>query len=156
VKLKSIALATLATLSLFLSSACSVKADEPCRAYYSDRDGIDDEVNNCPINKDNFLLRGTFSNTKWQISFWQYEPAYYILNVTNKQDGSNINLAGLNVAGTTTRPQYKFFDETTKMTYVVTFRYTDSNTIRLEIYQNDRASVNELLPRESDKVIGGP
>lgn len=155
-KFKSIALATLIASSCFLSLACSAKADEPCRAYYSDSNGADDEINNCPINKENFLLRGTFSNTKWQVSFWQYEPAYYILNVTNKQDGSNINLAGLNVAGTTSRPQYIFFDETTKMTYVVTFRYTDVDIIRFEIYQENRANVNELLPRESDKVIGGP
>ena len=48
--------------------------------------------------------------------------------------------------------EYKIGD----ITYIVTFRYSDSNTIRLEIYQNNLALVNELLARSSDKLIGGP
>ncbi|MCA1990484.1 MAG: hypothetical protein LDL41_00325 [Coleofasciculus sp. S288] len=56
--------------------------------------------------------------------------------------------------GTTSRPQYRFTDPERDVTYVVTFRYSDPNTIRLEIYQNNRAIVNELLARESDELIG--
>ena len=74
----------------------------------------------------------------------------------NQQDGSTINLTGFDVTGTTSRPQYRFTDADRDMTYVVTFQYSDADTIRLEIYQNDRAIVNELPIRESGDRIGGP
>jgi hypothetical protein len=41
------------------------------------------------------------------------------------------------------------------VTYVVTFQYSDRNTIRLEMYRNNQAIINQLLARESDKLIGG-
>jgi hypothetical protein len=156
-KLRSIALATVCTLPLSLSLSFAAGADEPnqpCQAYLDTSYGTDLEANNCPISVGRFSIRGTFSNSNWQASFWAWEPAYYVLYVKNQQDGSTINLTGFDVRGTTSRPQYRFIDR--DVTYVVTFRYSDSDTIRLEIYQNNRAIVNELLARESDELIGGP
>jgi hypothetical protein len=158
-KLRSIALATVCTVTLSLSlslAAGANKPNQPCRAYLDPRNEIDAEVNNCPITLGKFSIRGTFSNSNWQASFWAWEPAYYILYVKNQKNGSTINLTGFKVAGTTSRPQYRFTDPARGLTYLVTFRYSDPNTIRLEIYQNNRAIANELLPRESNKLIGGP
>ena len=158
-KLRSIALATVCTLPLSLSlslAAGANKPNQPCRAYLDTRNEIDAEVNNCPITLGKFSIRGTFSNSNLQASFWAWEPAYYILYVKNKQNGSTINLTGFKVAGTTSRPQYRFTDPDRNVTYVVTFRYSDPNTLRLEIYQNNRTIANELLARESNKLIGGP
>jgi hypothetical protein len=154
-KLISIVLATACTLSLSLS----VAADEPiqpCQAYLDTSNGIDNETNNCPITRKEFSIRGTFANLNWQTSFWAWEPAYYILYVKNQQDDSTITLTGFDVMGTTNRPQYRFIDRDRNIIYVVTFRYSDLNTLRLEIYQNNRTIVNELLTRESDELIGGP
>lgn len=159
IKLSFIALATVCTLPLSLSLSFAAKADEPnqpCQAYLDTSNGTDAEANNCPITLGEFSIRGTFSNSNWQASFWAWEPAYYILYVKNQQDGSRINLAGFKVTGTTSRPQYRFTALESNVTYVVTFRYSDPNTIRLEIYKNNRAIVNELLARESNKLIGSP
>ncbi len=68
-----------------------------------------------------------------------------------------VNLTGFHVLRTTRRPQYQFNDESNQaLTYIVTFQYTYSHIIRLEIYEGDRLIVNELLSRESDRRIGGP
>ncbi|MEG4867137.1 MULTISPECIES: hypothetical protein [unclassified Microcoleus] len=159
VKIQAIAWATVCTLPLSLSlsfAAWADKRNQPCQANLDSSKGIDDEVNNCPITVGQFSIRGTFSNSKWQASFWAWEPAYYILYVKNEQDGSKINLTGFDVKGTTSRPQYRFTDRDRGITYIVTFQYSDRNAIRLEIYKNNVAIVNELLVRESDKLIGGP
>lgn len=156
-KFRSIALAIICALPFFLLFAA--RADQPdraCRAALDTSQGIDDEVNNCPITVGQFSIRGTFSNPNWRASFWAWEPAYYILYVENKNSKTKINLTGFDVAGTTSRPQYRFVDGDRKQTYVVSFQYANPNAIRLEIYQNNRAIVNELLVRESDKLIGGP
>lgn len=158
-KLRLIALATVCTLPLSLSLSLATGANEPnqpCEAYLDTSNGTDAEENNCPITVGKFSIRGTFSNSNWQASFWAWEPAYYILYVKNKQNGSMINLTGFDVIGTTNRPQYRFTDQDRGVTYVVTFRYSDPNTIRLEIYQNNRAIVNQMLTRESNQLIGGP
>lgn len=156
-KFRSIALTIICTLPFFLLfSARADQPNQPCRASVDTSKGTDDEVNNCPITVGRFSIRGTFSNPNWRASFWAWEPAYYILYVENKKVGSKINLTGFNVAGTTSRPQYRFVDGDRKQTYVISFRYAEPNAIRLEIYQNNRAIVNELLARESDKRIGGP
>ena len=158
-KLRSIALATVGTLFLSLSLSLAAKAEElnqPCQADLDTSNGIDEEENNCPITVGDFSIRGTFANSNWQASFWAWEPAYYILYVKNQQDGSTINLTGFDVMGTTSRPQYRFTAPDQNITYVVTFRYSDPDMIRLEIYQNNRVIVNELLARESDELIGGP
>lgn len=156
-KIRSILLTIICTLPLSLSFAA--RANQPeraCRASLDTSKGTDEEVNNCPITVGHFSIRGTFSNPNWRASFWAWEPAYYILYVENKKVRSKINLTGFNVAGTTGRPQYRFVDDDRNLTYVVSFRYSEPNAIGLEIYQNDRAIVNELLARESDKLIGGP
>lgn len=158
--LKRIVLATVCSLPFFLSKSFAVggitSKDQPCQAYLDTSRGIDDEKNNCPITVENFSIRGTFSNSNWQASFWAYEPAYYILHVKNKPNGNIINLTGFNVTGTTSRPQYRFTDSERNVNYIITFQYSDPNTIRLEIYQNNRAIANELLARESNQLIGGP
>jgi hypothetical protein len=159
IKVRAIALATVCTLPLALSLSFAARANkpnQPCQARLDTSKGADDEVNNCPITVGPFSIRGTFSNSKWQASFWAWEPAYYILYVKNQRDGSKINLTGFDVKGTTSRPQYRFTDRDRGITYIVTFQYSDRNTIRLEIYRNNQAIVNELLVRESDKLIGGP
>ncbi|MCP2729006.1 hypothetical protein [Limnofasciculus baicalensis] len=155
-KLISIALATICALPLSLSLSLASLSEQPCQASLDTSNGIDSEVNNCPTTRGSFSIAGTFSNSNWQASFWAWEPAYYILHVKNKQDGSKINLTGFDVTGTTNRPQYRFTDENRNLTYIVTFRYSDPETIRLEIKQNGKVIVNQLLPRESDQRIGGP
>ncbi|MCU0545189.1 MAG: hypothetical protein MUE44_23955 [Oscillatoriaceae cyanobacterium Prado104] len=156
-KLRSIALSIICSLPLFVPLSLAARADDrPCRADLDASKGTDDETNNCPITDGKFSIRGTFSNRNFLASFWAWEPAHYILYVENKKSGSKINLTGFHVAGTTNRPQYRFVDNEQKLTYVVSFRYSEANAIRLEIYQNNRAIVNELLIRESDKLIGGP
>ncbi len=154
-KLISIVLATACTLSLSLSVAAD-EPNQPCQAYLDTSNGVDDETNNCPITVGEFSIQGTFANSNWQISFLVWEPAYYILYTKNQQNGSKVTLTGFDVMGTTNRPQYRFIDRDRNITYVVTFRYSDPNTLRLEIYQNNRTIVNELLARESDELIGGP
>ena len=159
IKIKAIALATVCTLPLALSlsfAAIADKPNQPCQGRLDASKGVDDEVNNCPISVGQFSIRGTFSNSNWQASFWAWEPAYYILYVKNQRDGSKINLTGFDVKGTTSRPQYRFSDRDRGITYIVTFQYSDPNAIRLEIYKNNQAIANELLARESDKLIGGP
>ncbi|MEQ8754361.1 MAG: hypothetical protein RID09_12705 [Coleofasciculus sp. G1-WW12-02] len=158
-KLRLIALAMLGALPLFLSLSFSAEANEPnqpCQAYLDTSHGIDAEENNCPITVGDFSIRGTFSNSNWRVSFWAWEPAYYILYVEKQQDGTTINLTGFEVTGTTSRPQYRFTNPDRDVTYLVTFRYSDPDTIRLEIYQKNRLIANELLPRESGELIGGP
>lgn len=158
-KIRLIAWATVCTLplSLFLSLAAGAEEpNQPCQADLDTTNGIDAEANNCPITVGNFSIRGTFSNSNWQASFGAWEPAYYILYVKNHQDGRQLNLTGFTVRGTTRRPQYQFTERDRGIIYVVTFQYSDPNIIRLEIYQNNRAIVNELLTRESDKLLGGP
>ncbi len=158
-KVRAIALASVCSLLLSLSlslAAGANKSNEPCQAHLDSSSRSDPEVNNCPITVGKFSIRGTFSNSNWQASFWAWEPAYYILYVKSRKDGSTVNLTGFDVMGTTNRPQYRFTDEERNVTYVVTFRYSDANTIRLEMYKNNRAIINELLTRESDELIGGP
>ncbi len=158
-KLRSIALATLCSLPLSLSLSFVAGADkpnQPCQGTFDGSGDVDEETNNCPTTVGKFSIAGTFSNSNWQASFGAWEPAYYILYVKNKQDGTKINLTGFDVIGTTSKPQYRFTDEERNMTYIVTFRYSDPDTIRLEIYQNNQSICNELLTRESNEVIGGP
>jgi hypothetical protein len=147
-KFLAIALASVCALPLVLS-APAARADVPCRAYMDDSRGVD-------ITTDDFSIRGTFASSNWRVSFWAWEPAYYIFYVENPQSGSQVNLTGFDVGGTTDRPQYQFTDPDTNRTYVVTFRYNDSDTLRLEVYQDGQAIANELLTRESDELIGGP
>lgn len=160
-KFISIALASVWTLSLSLSLPLTAKADsnestQPCQASLDTSEGVDSEANNCPITLGAFSIAGTFANSNWRVSFWAWEPAYYILYLENKQDGTKINLTGFDVTGTTSRPQYRFTESEKDNTYVVTFRYSDPDTIRLEIQQKNREIVNELLSRESYERIGGP
>ena len=157
IRFRLIALALICTLPVSLTIPSIVaRADELCQARLDTSGGNDNEINNCPIVLGEFSIRGTFANSNWQTSFWAWEPGYYILHVKNQQDDKIINLTGFNVLGTNRRPQYRFTDRNQALTYIVTFQYTNSNIIRLEIYEGDRLIVNELLPRESDRRIGGP
>lgn len=158
-KLSSVALAILCSLPIAFSLsfvAAAQKPNQPCQASLDTSGQTDDEENNCPTTVGNFSIVGTFANSNWQASFGAWEPGYYILFVKNKEDDTKINLAGFDVIGTTNRPQYRFTDEERNITYIVTFRYSDENTIRLEIYQNNRTICNQLLTRESNQLLGGP
>ena len=158
-KLRLIALATVCTLPLSLFPLFDARADEPnqpCEAYLDTSGEVDDETNNCPIAVENFSIVGTFSNSNWQASFGGWEPGYYILYVKNQQDGHKVNVGDFNVSGTTNRPQYQFTDENRGLTYVVTFQYSDPDTIQLEIYQKNQVIVDELLVRESDELLARP
>ncbi|MDY6783840.1 MAG: hypothetical protein SW833_15070 [Cyanobacteriota bacterium] len=138
-KLKQIALIA----SLFVGIQLPVKAEQPCRAYTVDRLNYIgygyEEINNCPI------LNGTFSNSDWQVEVTKWEPADYRYRGTNLKNGDSIELFDFDVAGTTNRPQYRFHNG--NATYVVTFRYSDPDTIRLEVYQGNRRILNQLLYR---------
>lgn len=158
-KIRAIAIATLFALPLSVSLLLAAKADapnQPCRAYLDTSRGVDDEINNCPLSVGDFSIGGTFSNPKWQASFWAWEPGYYILYLKNKSNGRTFNLTGFDVTGTTRRPQYRFIDRENNVTNLITFRYSDENTIRLQVYSKNHAIANELLTRESDSLLGGP
>ena len=118
------------------------KAQQPCQAYTVDRPETPygyEEINNCP------LMSGTFANDTWQVEISGWEPAAYRYQGRNLRDGSSIQLIDFHITGTTERPQYRFHNGDT--TYVVTFRYADPNTIRLEVFQSGRLLLNQLLYR---------
>lgn len=158
-KLTAIASAVLFTLPLSFSLSSTTKADEltqPCRASLDASGEVDRESNNCPLHKRNFSIIGTFANEDWQASLSQWEPGYYILYLKNKRNGTTFNLAGFDVGGTTSRPQYRFDDRDSHGTFIVTFRYSDANIIRLETFYKNHPLENELLTRTSNRVLGGP
>lgn len=157
--LTAIASATLLTLSLSFTLSSSAKADEltqPCRASLDASGQVDEETNNCPLYKRNFSIIGTFASENWQASLSQWEPGYYVLYLKNKSSGRTLNLTGFNVGGTTNRPQYRFEDDDSHGTFIVSFRYSDANTIRLETFYKNHPLDNELLTRISERVLGGP
>ncbi len=158
----AIAIALSLPISLSVIAAALSQKDEPCQAYTVDTPtgyGYEyEEVNNCPL-----LIRGTFSNANWLVSVRAWEPAAYMYQAVNRSDGSRIGIMDFDVAGTTKRPQYRFTnnDDRTNddnrftnedVTHVVTFQYSDPDTILLQVYQNNRLLVNEVLYRESDRV----
>ncbi len=118
----------------------------PCRMYTEDTpDEIGygyREVNNCPP------LIGTFQNEHWQVDFRRWEPAAFFYRGTNRRTGNTIQLIDDEVRGTTDRPQYLFRNANT--VYQVTFRSNDPSTIRVEVFQNDRRILNQLLTRIAD------
>lgn len=122
-------------------------AEAPCRMYTqgvpnSNSSGYDiREVNNCPP------LNGVFQNRDWEVQFGQWEPGAFIYVGTNRRTGSSIDIIDDKVQGTTDRPQYLFRNGNTL--YKVTFRPSDSDTIRLEVFQNNRRILNQLLNRKS-------
>ncbi|MEM9772803.1 MAG: hypothetical protein AAF889_14635 [Cyanobacteria bacterium P01_D01_bin.73] len=121
-------------------------AGAPCRMYTqgipNSTSGYDiREVNNCPP------LNGTFQNGRWRVQFGQWEPALYLYRGTDRRSGSSIELLDSVVSGTTDRPQYQFQNGDT--IYQVTFQPSDRNTIRLEVFQNGRRVLNQLLNRTS-------
>lgn len=138
-KLKQIVLIA----SLFVGIQQPVKAEQPCKAYTVDRPNDTgygyEEINNCPVN------RGTFSNSDWRVFISAYEPGAYLYRGTNLKNGNSIEIVDSDIVGTTNRPQYRFHSG--NVTYVVTFRYSDPDTIRLEIYQGNRRILNQLLYR---------
>jgi hypothetical protein len=150
----AIAVALSLPLSLSLSGAALSQEGEPCQAYIVETPNSGygfEEVNTCPLVRGDFSIRGTFANENWRVSISQWEPAAYIYRGVNRHDGSSIALMDFAVTGTTSRPQYRFTNE--DVTYVVTFRYSDPDTIRVEIVQGNRVILNELLERESDEVM---
>jgi len=120
---------------------------QPCRAYTVDDNSAYGftEYNNCPLT-----VRGTFANEDWRVAISAYEPAYYMYRGWDRYSGSSISFGGFDITGTTERPQYRFHNGDT--TYVVTFRYSDPDVIRLEVFQNGQTVLNQLLYRESNNV----
>ena len=130
--------AVLGAIALTPSSATAA----PCRMYTVPNSGPGynyREVNNCPP------LNGTFQNGRWRVRFGQWEPAAFLYRGTDRRTGSSIELIDDDVRGTTDRPQYRFHNGNT--IYQVTFRPSDPNTIRLEVFQNGRRILNQLLNR---------
>lgn len=135
-------------LSLSLSYPALSQRDEPCRAYTVDTPGeayTYEEINNCPLS-----ITGTFANQNWRVYLSKWEPAAYRYVGVSRYDGSRISIIDFDVAGTTRRPQYRFTNK--DVTYVVSFQYSDPDTIRLQVYQNGQVLLNELLDRESHTV----
>ena len=129
--------------SLIAMFPLAVEAQTACYATTVDNpDGFGysyEEINNCPI------INGTFSNGNWRVSISAYEPAAYTYRGTDLRTGSSIDLMDMDVHGTTDRPQYRFRNG--NVTYAVAFRYSDPNTIRLQVYQEGQEILNELLYR---------
>ena len=130
-------------ITISLGVAPTARAQQACQAYTVDRSetpyGLE-EINNWPL-----LVNGTFSNATWEVDIWVWEPAAYRYEGINLRNGCSISLFGLDVTGTIERPQYRFHNGDT--TYVVSFRYTDPDTIRVEVFQGRRVLLNELLYR---------
>ena len=145
----AIAVALSLPISLSLASPALSQRDEPCEAYTIETQTAYgyEEINNCPLT-----VRGTFGNRKWRVSISAWEPAAYLYVGLNRSNGSSISLMDFDVAGTTRRPQYRFTNKD-NITYVVSFQYSDPDTIRLQVYHNDLLLLNELLDRESDRVL---
>ncbi|MGD1938481.1 MAG: hypothetical protein ACFCA4_13115 [Cyanophyceae cyanobacterium] len=121
-------------------------AGSPCRMYTqgipNSTSGYDiREVNNCPP------INGVFQNRHWEVQFGQWEPGAFIYVGTDRRTGRSIDIINDEVQGTTDRPQYLFRNGDTL--YKVTFRPSDSDTIRLEVFQNGRRILNQLLSRTS-------
>ena len=117
----------------------------PCHVYAEGIDGGNDgyrEVNNCPP------LTGTFRNERWRVELRRWEPAAFFYRGTDRLTGNTVELVHGEVRGTTDRPQYLFRNANT--VYVVTFRADNANLIRVEVFQDDRRILNQLLTRTSD------
>jgi hypothetical protein len=134
------------TTCLSLGIALPAKA-ESCRAYTvntHNKYGII-EVNNCPP------LGGTFSNSDWKVELDIYKPGAYFYKGINLNNGSSIQVVDFDVAGTTSRPQYRFQNK--NVIYVVSFQYSEPNTIRLEVYQENHRILNQLLYGKAYRTI---
>ncbi len=118
----------------------------PCKAYTVDNPDPKagypyDEVNNCPP------LRGVFTNRDWQVQVQLYEPAEYLLTWVNRRTQETIQVMDFNVRGTRDRPQYRFRKPETPIVYVFTFRPANPNVVRVEIYNGNQRTLNQLLYR---------
>ncbi len=148
----AITIAKALCLPLCLSlSWTALMAEEPCQGYVIETTEIPTEVNNCPMTTETFSISGTFSNANWKVATGGWEAGAYIYNRVNRQDGHSIRIFDFDVSGTTSRPKYRFTEG--NQTHVITFRYSDPNTIRLEVFHNQQLIINELLDRTSDERI---
>ncbi|MEL7035360.1 MAG: hypothetical protein AAFO04_07045 [Cyanobacteria bacterium J06592_8] len=145
--MKRIPIIIATVLSLFWTA---LRAEEPCQAYVIETTETPTEVNNCPMTTETFSIRGTFVNANWKVATGGWEAGAYIYKRVNRQDGSSIRVYDFDVGGTTSRPKYRFTEG--NQTHVVTFQYSDPNTIRLEVFQNQQLISNELLERTSDEL----
>lgn len=132
----------LATLVTTMAMSLPAQAQQACSAYTVDRPGTRygyEEINNCDI------INGTFANEDWRVTISGWEPGVYRYQGTDRSNGNSIELFDFYVTGTTERPQYRFRNGDTS--YVVTFRYSDPDTVRLEVFQGNNRLLNELLYR---------
>lgn len=147
-----IMIANALSLPLCLSlSSTALGAEQPCQAYVIEMTETPTEINNCLMTTETFSIRGRFSNMNWEVAIGGWEAGAYIYEGVNRQDGRSIRLFDFDVAGTTSRPQYRFSQG--NLTYVITFRYSDPNTIRLEVFQDKQLILDELLERVSDELL---
>ncbi|MGD1851248.1 MAG: hypothetical protein ACFCBU_11805 [Cyanophyceae cyanobacterium] len=117
-------------------------AGQACRMYTRPNPGGAyeyEEINNCPP------LNGTIQHERWRVQVGLWEPAAFFYRGTERRSGNSIELIDDVVRGTTDRPQYQFKNGNT--IYQVTFRPSDSGTLRLEVFQNGRRILNQLLSR---------
>lgn len=152
--MKPIAIMMAKTFSLPLClslSRTALIAEELCQAYVIETTETPTEVNNCRMTTETFSIRGTFVNANWKVATSGWEAGAYIYKRVNRQDGRSVRVYDFDVSGTTSRPQYRFTEG--NQTHVITFRYSDPNTIRLEVFQNQQLIINELLDRTSDELI---
>lgn len=143
--------ALLAWASLGLTGGI-VRAEEPCKGYTQDMENPYgygyEEINNCPLTRDDVSISGDFTNENWQVYLAAWEPGSYVYRSMHKQGDTSTRVIDFDITGTTERPQYRFSDG--DLTHIITFRYSDPETIRLEIYTGDRLLVNELLTHDPD------
>ena len=141
----------LAVVPLGLGQAGTARAEESCQAYTRDTDDSAygyEEINTCPLTRGDVSISGDFTNENWQVYISAWEPAAYVYRSMHKQGNNSTRVIDFNVTGTMNRPQYRFADG--DVTHIITFRYSDPETIRLEIYHGDRLLVNELLTHDPD------
>ncbi|MBE9032054.1 hypothetical protein IQ266_20150 [filamentous cyanobacterium LEGE 11480] len=153
-KMKKLMIASFLALpiALSLASVGFAQREVTCKAYTvtiptERRAPLYDEVNNCPLVKGKFSIQGTFANKTRAVYLHAWEAAFYLYKGKNYINGSSVDLSGFDVAGTTRRPQYRFTDK--KLTYVISFQYSDADTIRLEVFRGKQRIINDLLQRKS-------
>ncbi|MEM6502836.1 MAG: hypothetical protein AAF685_13475 [Cyanobacteria bacterium P01_C01_bin.89] len=123
---------------LFPHIAAAARA---CEAYSLDHPEIPpwDDFTNCP------LLQGNFQNERWTVTLDTADTGLYTYEGSDRDGSNSIYLSSREVRGTEDRPIYTFRNGDTA--YTITFRASDHNTIRLEVFQGDQRILNELLTR---------
>ncbi len=88
---------------------------------------------------------GSFANEEWRVQL-SYQNSSYFYSGASLTRGTSINLSGASASGSNARQVYTWNNNGTK--YVVTWRPSDGNYLRVQVIENRRVKLNTLLTRE--------